>query len=75
MLSEELALIQHSLYNTTSSDFFNHIRGMMPVTFPCFMGIIISMSWSVCTARNDWLFNNNDLLVTDYKTKFKPELS
>nr|TKW29308.1 hypothetical protein SEVIR_3G387100v2 [Setaria viridis] len=52
---------------------FNLIKGKLAVPF--FMEIIILMSWSIWTTRNDWLFDNMDLSVETCRRKFISEFS
>lgn len=39
------------------------------------MGIIIIMTWSIWTLKNDWIFENKDPTVDKYKRKFVKEFS
>jgi hypothetical protein len=50
---------------------FNNIRRKLQVSF--FMEIIILMSWSIWTVRNDWIFNNLDPSIQRCKDKFVHE--
>jgi hypothetical protein len=50
---------------------FNNIRRKLQVPF--FMEIIILMSWSIWTVRNDWIFNNLDPSIQRCKDKFVHE--
>jgi hypothetical protein len=47
------------------------IKERLAVSF--FMEIIILMSWSIWTTRNDWLFNGKDPTVEDCLSKFRRE--
>jgi hypothetical protein len=45
------------------------------LSVPFFMEIIILMSWSIWSARNEWMFDNIDPQVQDCKRKFLAEFS
>nr|TKW31626.1 hypothetical protein SEVIR_2G117900v2 [Setaria viridis] len=63
-----------SFVSTRSSvHIFNQIRRHLNTSF--FMEIIILMSWSIWTTRNDWTFNNVDPLISGTRSKFLTELS
>nr|TKW32264.1 hypothetical protein SEVIR_2G157300v2 [Setaria viridis] len=60
-------------YSSTRSitSIFNAIRRRLQLPF--FMEIIILMTWSIWTTRNDWTFNNSAPMIRDVKWKFVSE--
>nr|TKW09450.1 hypothetical protein SEVIR_6G095300v2 [Setaria viridis] len=63
-----------SYVSTRSSlNIFNQIRRQMNTAF--FMEVIILMTWSIWTTRNDWTFNNLDPSIAGTRSKFLSELS
>nr|TKW00212.1 hypothetical protein SEVIR_8G093200v2 [Setaria viridis] len=63
-----------SFVSTRSSvHIFNQIRRHLNASF--FMEIIILMSWSIWTTRNDWTFNNVDPSISGTRSKFLSEFS
>nr|TKW22183.1 hypothetical protein SEVIR_4G212700v2 [Setaria viridis] len=57
----------------SSTHIFNQIRRHLNTTF--FMEVLVLMSWSIWTTRNDWTFNDVDPTVEGTRPKFLSELS
>jgi hypothetical protein len=58
-------------YHEAAASDLEEDQGKSAVSF--FMEIIILMSWSIWTTRNDWLFNGKDPTVEDCLSKFRRE--
>nr|TKW10249.1 hypothetical protein SEVIR_6G149700v2 [Setaria viridis] len=52
----------------SATSIFNTIRRQ--IQLPFFMEIIILMTWSIWTTRNDWTFNNSAPTIRDVIRKF-----
>lgn len=64
--------IGHQLLATVNTEVpIQRLKRQLPV--PLFMDIIILMTWSIWTTRNDWIFNGQDPTVQACHEKFKKE--